>query len=143
LERLIASRRPIASVPIRTPQRPRRGADIAKGAALGRIYRVIRETWRLKDDPELISPAVEVVASRRSAAEAADLAREAAARFKRRGYHKPSRAWWASDGKSLHRFRVEAPSPPKGLTVALASAAAGLLVVTAARALQRRRKDRA
>lgn len=127
----------------RTVKRKRGGAEIAKGAALGRVYRVVRETWRLKDDPELISPEVEVIASRKSAADAADMAREAAARFKRRGFHKPSRAWWASDGKSLHRFRVEAPPRPKGLTVALASAVAGLLVVGVARAVRRKRGERA
>ena len=78
-----------------------------------------------------------MLATRRTASEAADLAREAAWGFKRYGFHKPSGAWWGADGEMFHRFLVRASS--RATTGALAAVAvAGL----AALALSRRRTGR-
>jgi hypothetical protein len=98
--------------------RDRSGRD-----ALGRVFSVRQESWRLTQDPNTTAPEVSIVASRRTAADAADLAREAAAGFRRRGFHKPSRSWWGVEDGWFHRFRVQGPGPR---TTALAVAAVGL-----------------
>lgn len=115
-------------------------ADGSKRPALGRVFTVTRESWRLKDDPQAVSPQVEVVASRRTASDAADIARDAAFGFRRHGYDKATRAWWGADRTSFHRFRVEGPKPRPGLAIAVVSAVAGLAVLTV---LGARRKSKA
>ena len=82
-------------------------------ASLGRAYCVVRQTWRLSDDPQRDPPREEVVAARRSASEAADLAREAAWSYRRNGFHKPSGAWWGADGEEFHRFQVRSRMPQR------------------------------
>jgi len=128
----------------RMPKRSKPGGhpSQAGGNPLGRVYSVRRETWRLQDDPQRTRPTVEVLASRRTAAEAADVAREAAAAFDRRGFHKPSGAWWGADETSFHRFRVQRAQPAPGLVFALVSAAAGLAVWSALRERRARRTTR-
>lgn len=74
--------------------------------ALGLGYSVVRETWDLAADPKATKPLTEVVASARSASEAADLGRAAAVSYARHGFHKPSGAWWAADERRFHRFAV-------------------------------------
>ena len=110
----------------------------SRKASLGRAFAVLRQSWKLSDDPRETAPEVEVLATRRSASEAADLAREAAWGFKRYGFHKPSGAWWAADGETFHRFVVRSGSG--------AAQAGALAVVTlagiAAIALTRRRAGR-
>lgn len=92
-------------------------AAIESTQTLGRIFNVTRETWRLSDDPAVQPPRMELIVAARTASEAADLARDAAAEFPRHGFHKPSGAWWAADGEEFHRFVVHvgrrgaAPSP--------------------------------
>jgi hypothetical protein len=83
---------------------------LSRKASLGRAFTVTRQSWRLTDDPGVTPPEVEVLATRRSASEAADLAREAAWSFKRYGFHKPSGAWWGADGEMFHRFMVGSSS---------------------------------
>jgi len=78
------------------------------GAALGRVFSVVQETWRLTDDPKKVKPEQAKLASRRTASDAADLAREAALAYDQHGFHKPSGAWWAADGELFHRFVVAA-----------------------------------
>lgn len=102
--------------------------------ALGRVFSVRRETWRLDQDPATEPPEVEVLASRRSAADAADLARDAVSGFRKRGYHKPTRSWWGAADGVFHRFRVEGP---RGRATLLA---VGLGVAAAAVLLARRRR---
>ena len=68
------------------------------------------------------------MATRRSASEAADLAREAAWSFKRYGFHKPSGAWWGADGEMFHRFMV-APHSRGATGALLAVALAGVAAV--------------
>jgi hypothetical protein len=79
-------------------------------ASLGRAFTLTRQSWRLSDDPRVTPPEVEVLATRRTASEAADLAREAAWSFKRYGFHKPSGAWWGADAETFHRFMVRPSS---------------------------------
>lgn len=114
------------------PKRPkpgRKGPVRHAGAALGRVFSVRRESWRLDQDPAIEPPEVEVLASRRSASDAADLARIAASAFRKRGFHKPSRSWWgAADGR-IHRFRVEGPRARATLfAVGVGLAAAAVLL---------------
>jgi hypothetical protein len=44
----------------------------SRRTSLGRVVSVTRETWKLSDDPKAVAPKVQVVATRRSAADAAD-----------------------------------------------------------------------
>ena len=82
------------------------------GAPLGRIFSVVRQTWRVADDPSRTKPKETALASHRTASEAADVARDAAAAFRTYGFHKPSGAWWGSEGEVFHRFLV-APARAK------------------------------
>jgi hypothetical protein len=111
--------------------------SLSRKASLGRAFTVTRQSWRLSDDPRTTPPEVEVLATRRTASEAADLAREAAWGFKRYGFHKPSGAWWGADGENFHRFLVR----PGSRATAGALAAVALAGV-AALALSRRRSGR-
>jgi hypothetical protein len=70
-----------------------------------------------------------MLATRRTASEAADLAREAAAEFDQRGFHKPSGAWWGADATSFHRFRIVRAQRSRKLAFAVASAATGLALL--------------
>ena len=97
-------------------------------ASLGRAYTVVRQTWQLTDDPQTQPPREEIIATRRSASEAADLAREAAWSFRRNGFHKPSGAWWGADTEEFHRFKVLRRSRPRVGAVAVV-ALAGLAAV--------------
>lgn len=110
--------------------------------ALGRVFSVRRESWRLKDDPQAVSPQVELVASRRTASDAADIARDAALAFRRHGFDKTTRAWWGADRTTFHRFRVEGPKARTGLAIALVSAVAGLAVLTVLGARRKSSKSR-
>ena len=69
-----------------------------------------------------------MIATRRSASEAADLAREAAQSFPKWGFHKPTRAWWGADGGQIHRFHVAEAHAKAGLTIAVAATLAGVAV---------------
>jgi hypothetical protein len=84
--------------------RPRRGGS--SRPALGRNFVVVRETWRVTDDPAKTRPKEEVLCTGRSAAEAADVGRAFAVGFSRHGFHKSTRRWWASDGTYFHRYSV-------------------------------------
>jgi hypothetical protein len=109
-------------------------------ASLGRAFSVVRQSWNLTDDPRVRPPKVEVLATRRTASEAADLAREAAWSFKRYGFHKPSGAWWGADAETFHRFVVRpgAPSIRSGALAALTLA--GVAAFTLSRRRQTARK---
>ena len=98
-----------------------------KAAALGRVFNVTRETWALTSDPSLVAPMMELVISRRTASEAADLARAAARALPRHGFHKPSAAWWGADETHFHRFVVHVGRRRTGGAVLLLSSVAGLL----------------
>src|SRR4051812_5571463 len=109
--------------------------DLARGPVLGRVFNVTRETWRLSDDPIAIAPQTELLSSRHTASEAADLARAAAEAFRRHGFHKPSGGWWGADETYFHRFVVRPGRRRAAVAVVIAS---GLLGVAAV-ALSRRR----
>lgn len=83
---------------------PRRGGS--SRPALGRNFVVVRETWRITDDPSVTRPSEAVLITGRSAAEAADIGRGFAALYSSHGFHKATRRWWASDGDYFHRFSV-------------------------------------
>ncbi|MGH6911216.1 MAG: hypothetical protein ACREE0_15325 [Phenylobacterium sp.] len=99
------------------------------GARLGRVFGVVRQTWRVADDPRRTNPKEIALASRRSASDAADLARNAAAAFGSHGFHKASGAWWASEGEVFHRFLVAPDRPKRGPPVLLGL---GVLALAAA-----------
>ena len=103
----------------------RRRPTISTHAPLGRVFNVLRESWLLADDPKHVRPDAGFLATGRSAGEAADLAREAATRFKRHGFDKASGAWWAVDGEVFHRITV-APGRGRQVGLALGVGAAGL-----------------
>ena len=105
----------------------------SRKASLGRAFTVTRQSWRLADDPRETPPEEEVLATRRSASEAADLAREAAWGFKRYGFHKPSGAWWGADGETFHRFVVRPSSQATAGAAGLAGALAGVAAVALTR----------
>ncbi|HEY8616359.1 hypothetical protein [Phenylobacterium sp.] len=116
------------------PRRPKsrrpHGGDTFDRAPLGRVFSVRRETWRIDEDPRSTPPDVAIVASRRTAADAADLAREAAAAFRKRGFHKPSRSWWGVEDGWFHRFRVQGPTArTTAVAVALGVTAAAVFLV--------------
>jgi len=98
------------------------------GAALGRVFGVTRQSWALTDDPRVTAPALEPLATGRSAAEAADLARDAATAYASHGFHKPSGAWWATQGGRFHRFVVVADRPRGPLPLLLGVGALALVV---------------
>jgi hypothetical protein len=70
------------------------------------VFSVIRQTWKITDDPQKTKPREQALATGRTASDAADLARDAAAAFRAHGFHKESGAWWAAEGKRFHRFLV-------------------------------------
>lgn len=121
---------------------------LEEGPSLGRVFAVMRESWLLSEDPGVVAPRTELVANRRTALEAADLARIGAATFDRHGFHKPSGAWWASDGVRFHRFAVR-PRRPGGRGMIVGSGLAALAalavvsLVNAVRTKSRRRPSRA
>ena len=110
----------------------------AKRASLGRVFGVTQETWALSDDPKKIAPYAAAVATRRTAADAADIAREAASAFRRHGFHKPTGAWWGADETQFHRFLVHAPRARPALALLAVSGLATLAAV----ALMPRRRPR-
>jgi hypothetical protein len=116
----------------------RHRTNIASGPALGRVCAVIRESWRLDADPRQVPPEIEVLAARRTAGEAADLAREAAGVFRRNGYHKPSRAWWGADETTFHRFRVRSGPSRAASAVLLGSGLAAVAALAVGAGLRRR-----
>lgn len=103
---------------------------LEEGPLLGRVFAVVRESWLLSEDPRVVAPRTEVLANRRTALEAADVAREGAAAFDRHGFHKASGAWWASDGVRFHRFAV-GPLRPVGSGVLVGSGLAALGAIAA------------
>lgn len=106
---------------------------------MGRVFSVTRQTWRLSDDPKTVRPELEVIAARRTASEAADLAREAAAAFERHGFHKPSGAWWGADAERFHRFIVRPGSKPAQTAAVIGLSLAGVAAVALARRRAARR----
>jgi hypothetical protein len=91
----------------------RHATILEEGPTLGRVFAVTCETWALSDDPRTVAPKAALLASRRTASEAADFARAEAELFPEHGFHKPSGAWWASDGVRFHRFVVHAGPRPR------------------------------
>jgi hypothetical protein len=80
--------------------------SIPHSAPLGRVHGVVRQSWNLAADPARTAPEHRVIASRRSASDAADIARAQALALPQSGYPKPSRAWWGVEGDRFHRFVV-------------------------------------
>jgi hypothetical protein len=101
----------------------------SRKASLGRAFTVSRQSWRLSDDPRETAPEVEILATKRSASEAADLAREAAWSFRRYGFHKPSGAWWGADGELFPRVVVRPSSRATTGAALLAVAVAGVAAI--------------
>jgi hypothetical protein len=110
-----------------------RSAISSRKGALGRVFGVVRETWALSDDPAATPPRTTVLVSRRTAAEAADMARDAAAAFRRHGFHKPSGAWWGADDALIHRFVIHARRHRGPLVLLAAAGLAGLVAAGLAR----------
>jgi len=111
----------------------------SRKASLGRAFTVTRQSWRLSDDPREIAPEIEVLATRRTASEAADLAREAAWAFKRNGFHKPSGAWWGADSEMFHRFLIRPGSGgAAGALAVMALAGVAALAISGRRSGRRR-----
>ena len=114
----------------------------SRKTSLGRAFAVTRQSWRLTDDPRDTPPEVEILATRRTASEAADLAREAAWSFKRYGFHKPSGAWWGADGEMFHRFMI-GPSSRGTAGALLAVALAGVAALAISQRKSGGRRSRA
>jgi hypothetical protein len=79
---------------------------------------------------------VQILVTRKTASEAADFARMAAEACPEHGFHKPSGAWWGSDGERFHRFATRGRPPSAALIVLGGSAALGV----AAALLRRKRR---
>ena len=118
-------------------------AAIETSSPLGRIFNVTRETWLLSDDPKVKPPQLELIAASRTASEAADLARDAAADFARHGFHKESGAWWGADDGQFHRFVVHTGRRDKSQAWPLAAAALGGVALLGLVGLGLRRKPAA
>jgi hypothetical protein len=121
----------------------RHNTGLSRKAALGRVFQVTRETWALSSDPRKVRPQVEAVATRKTASEAADFAREAAEAYPRHGFHKPSRAWWAAEEAWFHRFVVHVARKRGGASLALlvASGLVGLIAFAGARRRRAKTED--
>jgi hypothetical protein len=98
----------------------------APGPMLGRAFSVTRETWKVTDDPTKVRPRRLVLTANHTASEAADFARFTAESFEEHGFHKPSGAWWASDGTDFHRYAVHAGRRGPSAAVLITSGVAGL-----------------
>jgi len=98
----------------------------APGASLGRVFNVTQETWKLTDDPKKVRPRRLRLITNHTASEAADFARFTAESFDEHGFHKPSGAWWASDGSHFHRFAVHAGRRGPSAAVLVTTGVAGL-----------------
>ncbi|HEX4709442.1 hypothetical protein [Phenylobacterium sp.] len=107
--------------------------DIPRTAALGRVFNVTRQTWRLSDDPVKVGPTREPLTTGKTASEAADFARAAAAGFPRHGFHRPSGSWWAVEGEWFHRFAVHTAPKRKAAILLVATGLAGVAAVAVAR----------
>ena len=107
----------------------RHATVLEEGPTLGRVFAVTCETWALSDDPRTVAPKAALLASRRTASDAADFARAEAQRFPEHGFHKPSGAWWASDGVRFHRFVVHAGVRRRTGAMLLGGGLAGLAAV--------------
>lgn len=101
---------------------------IRSSETYGRALSVTAEGWRLSDDPRRVKPKAELLASNRTAADAAALARMAASLLPEHGFHKPSGAWWGSDGERFYRFRIHGRRPGFAAVV-LASGVAGAAAI--------------
>ncbi len=110
------------------------------GAPLGRIFSVIRQTWLTADDPKRTKPKEAALATKRTASDAADLARDAAQAFQTHGFHKPSGAWWAAEGEHFHRFVVAPDRPRRAAPVLMGVGIAALALTVAGAALGSRRR---
>ena len=111
------------------------------GARLGRVFSVIEQTWPLSADPKKVRPAETALATQRTAAEAADLARDAADRFRAHGFHKPSGAWWGADEGKFHRFLVAPERRAHAGQIALGLGAAVLAIAAVGAARRNRRSS--
>jgi hypothetical protein len=121
---------------------------LEEGPSLGRVFAVVRESWLLNEDPRAVAPRTELLVTRRTALDAADLARQAAGAFDRHGFHRSSGAWWASDGIRFHRFAVRphrpaAPGVIVGSGLAALGALAAIALFNAVRKTSRRPRSRA
>lgn len=105
----------------------RHSTVISRQGALGRDFAVTDESWALTDDPAVTKPKRRVLATRKTASEAADFARTTAKAYKQSGFHKPSRAWWGADEGYFHRFVVH-PDRRGGVALVVASGLAGLAI---------------
>lgn len=94
--------------------------------SLGRVFAVTRESWKLTDDPVVVKPKRQLMISGHTASEAADFARFTAESFDEHGFHKPSGAWWASDGELFHRFAVHAGRRRASTPVLIGAGVAGV-----------------
>lgn len=109
------------------------------GAPLGRVFSVVRQTWRITDDPRKTKPEELALATNRTAADAADLARDAAAAYATYGFHKSSGAWWAADDGLFHRFQVAPDRRGRPILIGLGITALGLAAIGAV--LRSRQKE--
>lgn len=94
--------------------------------SLGRVFKVTQESWKLTDDPAKVRPRRQLLVSGHTASDAADFARFSAEAYSDHGFHKPSGAWWASDGVDFHRFAVHTGRRGPTTAVVLATSLAGL-----------------
>ena len=98
--------------------------------SLGRVFSVTQETWKLTDDPAKVAPRRQKLITGHTASQAADFARFTAEAFSEHGFHKPSGAWWASDGVEFHRYAVHAGRRGPSAPVLLATGLAGLALAS-------------
>lgn len=112
---------------------------VSRKGRLGREYAVTQESWRLSDDPKRVRASTEILSARNTAADAADAAREAAVAYGEHGFHKPSGAWWGSDGDHFHRFVVHAGGNPWPARLLVVSGLLGVTLTLVGRATAGRR----
>ena len=122
-------------MPNKTDRFLRQKTALSGKVALGRVFGVTRETWRLSDDPQVVPPQTETLSSRRTASDAADLARSAAAAHVQHGFHKPSGSWWGADDAQFHRFVIHAGRRHRTGALLLVSGFAGLAAVALLRGI--------
>ena len=105
-------------------------------ADLGRVFKVVQQTWRATDDPRRVRPRSRALVRRRTASDAADLARAAASAYADQGFDKSTGVWWGADSERFHRFVVAGRRGHPFAALAFAAVAAAIAVFTLASAAE-------
>ena len=110
-------------------------------ASLGRDSSIVRLTWGAGEDVGEATPSRTVLATSRTASQAAALASSLASLAAAHGYEKATGAWWAKDEDGQHRFLIEKAEPKRGRALATLATATTCLALAGAFLAWKRRSQ--